>query len=255
MSVRSMARVWAESSHAGTELLMLLAIADFADDDGRAYPAVATLAAKCRMTPRNANYILAVLQESGELEVRANQGPRGTNRYRIVFEAMAPAAESTHTNRPRGMQSDAGVKSSAGVKCISQTPAKDFTPPLQPTSDEPSLNHHEPSVPCAAVTTGDLFAKFWSAYPRKVGKDAASKAFAKRRPTPALLDLMLTAISRQRETEQWQRNRGQFIPHPSTWLNEGRWQDEDDESCAADTAIGLGGASVLHADDSFGAAA
>ena len=40
MSVRTMARVWEFSSHAGTDLLMLLALADFADDDGNAYPAV-----------------------------------------------------------------------------------------------------------------------------------------------------------------------------------------------------------------------
>ena len=49
-----MARVWDKSRHAGSELLMLLAIADFADDDGKAYPAVSTLATKCRMTGRNA---------------------------------------------------------------------------------------------------------------------------------------------------------------------------------------------------------
>ena len=65
MSVTTMARVWATSSHSGTELLMLLAIADFSDDDGRAYPAVATLAKKCRMTDRNARLILANLRDSG----------------------------------------------------------------------------------------------------------------------------------------------------------------------------------------------
>lgn len=85
MSVRTMARVWADSKHAGSELLMLLAIADFADDDGNAYPAVPTLAAKCRTTPRHANRLLSALRASGELEVRINEGPRGTNRYRVMF--------------------------------------------------------------------------------------------------------------------------------------------------------------------------
>lgn len=51
MSIRTMARVWDQSQHSGSELLMLLALADFADDDGNSYPAVPTLAAKCRMTP------------------------------------------------------------------------------------------------------------------------------------------------------------------------------------------------------------
>ena len=90
-----MARVWAHSKHGGTELLLMLAIADFADDDGNAYPAVGTLAEKCRMSSRNANHLLATLRESGELEIRLNEGPRGTNRYRIAlpsFEGVKRAA-------------------------------------------------------------------------------------------------------------------------------------------------------------------
>lgn len=49
MSVRTMAKVWELSANRGNDLLMLLAIADFADDDGNAYPSVQTLAHKCRM--------------------------------------------------------------------------------------------------------------------------------------------------------------------------------------------------------------
>lgn len=40
------------------------------------------------MQARNAGYILKALQESGELEVRMNAGPKGTNRYRIVLSAL-----------------------------------------------------------------------------------------------------------------------------------------------------------------------
>lgn len=70
------------------------------------------------------------------------------------------------------------------------------------------------------------FEEFWSAYPRRVGKDAALKAFAKRKPDEGLLDRMLCAIKAQNASEAWRKDAGQFIPHPSTWLNEGRWQDE-----------------------------
>lgn len=140
MSVRTMARVWAESGHAGTGLLMMLAIADFADDEGNAYPAVTTLAAKCRMKPRNANYILASLQASGELEVRQNEGPRGTNRYRIVFEALRGVQGVAGV----GMQPAAGVQGVAGLQSSAQTPAMECAKPLQPIADEPSENHQEP---------------------------------------------------------------------------------------------------------------
>lgn len=72
----------------------------------------------------------------------------------------------------------------------------------------------------------DRFAKFWAAYPRKVGKGAAEKAFMKIRPSEELLGVMLRAIERQKLSEQWVRQCGQFIPHPTTWLNQERWRDE-----------------------------
>lgn len=78
----------------------------------------------------------------------------------------------------------------------------------------------------AAPSMDDLFAEFWKAYPRKVGKDAARKAFEKRKPDRALLDLMLVAVAAQQKGRDWTKDGGQFIPHPSTWLNQGRWMDE-----------------------------
>src|SRR6187399_200096 len=71
-----------------------------------------------------------------------------------------------------------------------------------------------------------FFDSFWTAYPRKVGKDAARKAFDKRKPDFDLLEAMLKAISTQKAGQDWRKDGGKYIPHPSTWLNEGRWQDE-----------------------------
>lgn len=132
MSVSTMAAAWKGSIHGGTELLMLLAIADFADDEGNAYPSIGTLAKKCRMKQRNVNYLIKTLQESGELEIRIGQGPKGTNRYRINVHRLA-------------MQSLAGVQQSAGLQRSACTPAKHCTTPLQPIADKPSVNHQEPS--------------------------------------------------------------------------------------------------------------
>jgi hypothetical protein len=88
MSVRTMARVWEHSQQTGTHLLMMLAIADFADDDGRAYPSVNTLAKKCRMKPRNANVILAALRASGEL--KRDGEPRPEGRQRLPRSSSTP---------------------------------------------------------------------------------------------------------------------------------------------------------------------
>lgn len=67
------------------------------------------------------------------------------------------------------------------------------------------------------------FDVFWKSYPRKVGKPVAFKAWNKQKPD---LALVLTALAWQRTSEQWARDNGQFIPHPSTYLNQRRWEDE-----------------------------
>lgn len=81
----------------------------------------------------------------------------------------------------------------------------------------------------------DGFGEFWSVYPRKVGKDAARKAFAKRKPDRELLAKMLAAVAIQAKSAQWQRDSGQYIPHPSTWLNEGRWDDGEGAAQGGDS--------------------
>lgn len=72
------------------------------------------------------------------------------------------------------------------------------------------------------------FAAFWKAYPKKKQKSVALKSFSKLNPDDALLDLMLSAIASQKKSRQWTSNNGQYIPYPSTWLNQRRWEDEDD---------------------------
>lgn len=70
-----------------------------------------------------------------------------------------------------------------------------------------------------------LFDRFYEAYPRKVGRPAAIKAFAKCKADEALVDQMIAAIEEQKQSAQWVKDDGQFIPHPATWLNNERWTD------------------------------
>lgn len=71
------------------------------------------------------------------------------------------------------------------------------------------------------------FEAFWAAYPRKVAKEAAAKAFARLRPDERLLGLMLAELRRQAASAAWQKDRGEFVPHAATWLNGRRWEDAD----------------------------
>jgi hypothetical protein len=73
-------------------------------------------------------------------------------------------------------------------------------------------------------TTSSEFDTFWKMYPRKVGKEAARRKFeaiVKQTPSEKIIDGL------QRATEYWKIRKieTQFIPHPTTWLNQGRWDD------------------------------
>lgn len=68
------------------------------------------------------------------------------------------------------------------------------------------------------------FDTFWSAYPKKVGKEKCLNWFLIHRPNDELLQKMLKTIEEYKNTKQW--SNPQYIPHPYTWLNQGRWDDE-----------------------------
>ncbi len=74
------------------------------------------------------------------------------------------------------------------------------------------------------------FEKFWTAYPKKMSKGQAEKAFDKLNPDEQLLATMLAMIERAKTSEAWTKEDGQFIPYPATWLNAKGWQDEIKES-------------------------
>ncbi len=76
------------------------------------------------------------------------------------------------------------------------------------------------------------FLTFWSAYPRKVGKDTAWRAWQKRNGDLPQIEVILSAIERQKQSDQWREAQGKFIPHPATWINGGRWADEVPEPSA-----------------------
>jgi hypothetical protein len=75
--------------------------------------------------------------------------------------------------------------------------------------------------------TGDRkqaeFEKFWAVYPKKVGKGDARKSFAK---VKVSVDTLIAAVEAQKRSNQWTQENGRYIPNPSTWLNQERWEDE-----------------------------
>jgi len=97
------------------------------------------------------------------------------------------------------------------------------------THSEPNANHkpitinHKPLTNIKPLSDFDMF---WIAYPKKVGKEAARKAWAKANPN---LATVLNALEWQKVSPQWFKNNGLYIPNPSTWINQHRWEDEKQE--------------------------
>lgn len=193
------------------------------------------LANLCKITPALCKKLLAELDENGVYS---------TSEAGSIFSRRMVRDEDVRNRRANGGQAgaehgakgaDSGSKggrpatNKGGEITPLETP---LTHPLEgfekPPPSSSSSSSSSPSGNTPIPPSGvDLFEEFWKAYPNKTGKDAARKAFDKRKPGKQLLVDMLEALEAQKQSEQWRKQGGQFIPNPATWLNQGRWQDGD----------------------------
>ncbi|MFA5089387.1 MAG: hypothetical protein WC552_10185 [Candidatus Omnitrophota bacterium] len=101
----------------------------------------------------------------------------------------------------------------------------DTNPPIVPTGDggeRPKGDGYS-----------EKFIEFWEMYPKKVGKKTAWRAWKKigglENIHSELVARIFESVYKHKKTEQWRKNNGQFIPHPATFLNQARWEDEISE--------------------------
>lgn len=86
-------------------------------------------------------------------------------------------------------------------------------------NQEPRTNNQEPN------TSESLFVLFWDAYPKKVGKPAALRAWNSAKVKEEEVALILADIATRMQSRDWQKEDGQYIPNPATYLNQRRWED------------------------------
>ena len=104
------------------------------------------------------------------------------------------------------------------------------------TTDTEAAN--ETAQDCVIVEPVELlFDEFWNLYPRKESKQQAKKAWVKLNPDQALFDLIANALEYRSQTKEWLAEGGRYIPHPATWLNGRRWEDELDPHKFCQSAI------------------
>jgi hypothetical protein len=109
MSIKAMMNVWQHSNQRGSALVVMLALADMANDDFECYPGKAKLSVKCRLTVRNLTTILGQLEAAGELMIiRRRVGTLNqSNIYKLTLGVVTP--ESLGVVTPRSSGSDSGV--------------------------------------------------------------------------------------------------------------------------------------------------
>jgi hypothetical protein len=182
-----MTAVWDHAAVSGGDLLVLLAMADFAHDDGSGvYPLQSTLAAKARMTERNLRYCLEALETAGYIE---RQGKRGT---RISWR-VDPNPANIATRQPASGQSGNGLPTEPSVKSSVEKDSLRSSP----TSD--TAANGDPSPPVAAAPP-----------PRRVEKPQSD-----RQDVDALC-MLLAALMRERDPK---------VKIPDTETKWRRWQD------------------------------
>ena len=133
-------------------------------------------------------------------QIRANAGSKGgkATKGKTVAGSFAQAKEQTKEQANTEYENEYEIEDEIEVKGTKK----------RMTYDDPG------------------FQSFWTAYPNKKAKPAALKAFTKLKPDAELLAEMLKAIEVQKQSAQWQKDNGQYIPMPTTWLNQRRWEDE-----------------------------
>jgi hypothetical protein len=222
MSVRVLTWVWDHSASQGTDRLVLLALADSADDSGSCWPSMLTLARKARVSERTVRRSVRTLEQMGEVS-SVMGGGTGSNRYRILLDPRVetPVRMSAPVNGTPGQdvrpgQSDPGVKQGKNGR-TSPVNLTGADTGVRGTVKRSSKNKNSPST-----DTG--FDEFWDAYPRRIGKAEALRKYQAAVHSGVTAAALLEAARRYALSARGTDPK--FIAHPATWLHQGRWDDD-----------------------------
>ena len=70
------------------------------------------------------------------------------------------------------------------------------------------------------------FDKFWTSYPKKIRLEECWKVFDSLNLDEPQFEKIMKALERQKKSEGWRREEGRFVPAPSVWLKDRRWEEE-----------------------------
>ena len=140
-------------------------------------------------------------------------GARRVRRYREKQQSLQnvtePLQNVTHT-----VTNDNESKSKSKSKSIKENIEEKSVVSLIPQNSSEKL----------LTDTDKMFLEFWDAYPRKVDKTGSERAFKRIPKLKEVFPSIMSALEVQKNSEQWNKNNGQFIPHPTTYIHQQRWE-------------------------------
>ena len=219
--------------------LLYAELSALADGRGYCFPSNAYLSEVFTLTDTSVRRLLKALSERGYINVDVT---RDQKTHEVVSRAIYIGLNPLRDKTPSAQKcAEASVQKSAdpsaqksadpsAQKCspyIMNIKGKRNSTPIAPTGGTTDAEKQ------AETERAMLFERFWLYYPRKVGKQAARRAWDRLKPDLLLCSKMSQALKRQMSSEEWQRDDGRYIPHPSTWLNGRRWEDEDVTPCVS----------------------
>lgn len=213
MSVQATSWVWDHSQAEGNARLVLLAIADGANKQGRrSCQSAKTIGDMCRISGRTVRRHISELLDAGEIALEGKDGLYQTNVYSLPGMAKS-----------LGHSSDLGQNDTpvSADQSLGQNQPFDRTE-LCPPTPLPHLPHID--AQSASGVSGDehAFDQWWEVYPRKKAKSDAKTAF-KTAIKKIELD-QLVAATRKYAREQ-RGSEEKFIKYPAGWLRKQMWED------------------------------
>jgi hypothetical protein len=208
-----MTAVWEHSPQKEGSLLILLALADFAHDDGAgAFPSIKTLAHKARMSERNAQYCLRRLEAAGEIEKQGFH-TSGATIWRVVLPVQGGANIAGANIAP------GAIDDTLGVQVMHRGGATSCTL----TVNEPLGEPLDTPLPPKRGEYSQAFEQFWTKYPKVLNSSKKKAAQVWERMKPDKRAAAMAGLDKYLASEGWQRG---FAPHTTTYLRGELWDSD-----------------------------
>lgn len=228
MSIRLMSDVFrrVHGMPSGRRMLLVV-LADFANDEGVCWPSIKSLALNADLGERHVSAELKELMRAGFLAIEEVAGK--SNVYRLSIE------RGVNHSSPQGMNHSSGVNHSSSRTTVQGGDEPQATPTPAPQAITTTLNPHktisEPSrraqafAQPRAMTYPPAFEEFWEAYPKKKSKGDAFKAWKQLRPDADLRAHMLRSVEQLSRSDDWRKESGKYVPYPASWIRAEGWLD------------------------------